>query len=113
MIEIYRDLEMTRLGHYQSLLESEGIKTFVKNEAVSGAEAAIPVFAPTLCVVNEVDQERAKEIIQTYSDPPVAVTPPDVQCGACGETSPGNFAECWNCRASLVEQTGLGKQDAE
>ena len=28
----------------------------------------------------------------------------DVICPACGETSPGNFANCWNCGAPLLAE---------
>lgn len=100
MIELFRDTEMARVGLFQSILESEGIRTFVRNGNVSGTEAAIPVFAPALCILDEKDQARAVELIRSHSQTPEE-DGPDRKCRSCGEMNPGNFGVCWNCNNEL------------
>jgi hypothetical protein len=102
MIEIYRGVDMTRVGHFRSILESEGIQTFVRNEHVSAAEAAISVFAPTLCILNDSDYPMAIDLIKSYIEVPIEPEAPDVTCNNCGETNPSHFGECWNCGSTLL-----------
>jgi hypothetical protein len=100
MIELFRDPGIARVGQYQSILESAGIPTFIRNENLSAAEAVIPVFYPALCVVNEEDYDRAMEIIRAYEQE----SPGDgreIACPKCGELSPSSFAVCWNCQTAL------------
>ncbi|MEM1082989.1 MAG: DUF2007 domain-containing protein [Verrucomicrobiota bacterium] len=101
MIEVYRDREMARIGQLKGLLESEGIKTFVRNENVSMTEAAIPVFAPALCILDDKDKAKALELIQQFEEGDEEVDAPEIRCPACGEMNPGNFAVCWKCQAEL------------
>ena len=103
MIELFRDKDMTRVGHFQSLLEAEGIKTFVRNESLSVTEAAIPVFSPALCILDEADKDRAVAILQQQIQASREAVKTEVLCPSCGETNPGNFEVCWNCRQDLIE----------
>lgn len=100
MIELFRDPEMARVGQYQSILEAEGIPTFVRNENLSGTEVVIPSFYPALCVVDDNDHARAMEIIRSYEQE-VPGSEEEIRCPKCGELSPGTFAACWNCGAAL------------
>ena len=62
MKDLFREFDFTKVGFYQSVLESQGIETFVKNRDVSGlaGEASImPDLWPTLCVVRDEDYDRA------------------------------------------------------
>lgn len=107
MIELFRVRDFTVIGFYQSLLEAEGIPTFVRNENLSSTEVSIPTFCPALCIMNEEDHPRALEILQAYASPEAA--PPvgeDWVCKSCGEQNPGNFDLCWSCetpRGEIVE----------
>lgn len=100
MIEILREPDMTRIGPYRQLLESEGIRTFVRNENLSGADP-ISLFHPALCVVDEADHERAIALIREF-ERPVGDASVELTCGACGEPSPGTFGRCWNCGRELT-----------
>ena len=53
----------------RSLLESHGIKTFLKNEFLSGALGELPFqeVAPQLFVLDEKDLPEAKRLIATLS----------------------------------------------
>ena len=103
MIEIYRDREMTRVGHFQSLLESEGIKTFVRNESLAATEVSIPVFLPALCILDEADKDRAVAILEQHLAAANEAVKTEVVCPSCGETNPGNFEVCWNCGGDLAD----------
>ena len=66
MKELFREQDFARVGYYQSILESEGIATHVRNRDLVGmtTEVPIPEFFPALCVVAEEDYERAMEILR-------------------------------------------------
>ncbi len=99
MIEVFSHADSAIVGFYRSLLEEAGIRTFFRNEFVSGAEIVAPVFYPAICILDEADEERALEIVRSQKLPQAA-SGPDWVCAACGETVPGNFDLCWNCSAS-------------
>ena len=96
MIEVYSHADSAIVGFYRSLLEDAGIKTYFRNEFVSGAEVIVPVFYPTICVIDPEDEARALEIIKNASLPNLTAGP-DWKCETCGENVPGTFDQCWNC----------------
>jgi hypothetical protein len=104
MIEIFRHHDNATVGHLQNLLESEGIKTYYRNEYVSTAAIAVQEFTSALCILNDADLDRGVELIRNYietlRDEPVE----EITCQKCGESSPGTFATCWNCGAALVDE---------
>ncbi len=97
MIELLRFREGEKVGLLQSILESEGIPTFIRNKD----ELVFPVYSPALCILNEADKDRAVAIIRDHllSQPIEPGT--ERTCPHCGERSPGNFAACWNCGGAL------------
>ena len=100
MIELFRVRDYTVVGFYQSLLEAEGIPTFVRNENLSLTEVQIPTFCPALCILNGDDYPRAVEILQSYAAPEQAAPQGgDWTCPSCGEENPGNFDLCWSCES--------------
>ncbi|RYD33491.1 MAG: hypothetical protein EOP85_20735 [Verrucomicrobiaceae bacterium] len=101
MIEIYRNRDSSTVGTLQSLLESEGIRTYLRNEHVSGTTVAIPEVYPALCVLEEADVERGVELIRGYIEEPRDESGPELTCPKCGEKSPGTFDACWNCGAQI------------
>ena len=112
MKELFREPDFTMIGHYQSLLESHGVKTHVKNETIAMmgvSEIPIPDTFPALCVVDDADFERAWQLIREHRTKNEALAKFELKCPECGETSPGNFDTCWSCGASLR----TGKEDAE
>lgn len=68
---------------------------------MSGTEGMIPIFHPGLCIVNDRDEDRARQLIRENREPE-PTNLPDVKCAECGEMNPGNFAQCWNCDAKLA-----------
>ena len=99
MKEVYRAVEFTQVGNYQSILENAGIPTLIRNEMNQNIDAVLR--APTLCVVNESDYDRAVAIIRELLKERELSTGADIPCPACHEPNPGNFEVCWNCGTSL------------
>ena len=99
MKEVYRAVEFTQVGNYQSILENAGIPTLIRNEMNQNIDAVLR--APTLCVVNESDYDRAVEIIRELLKERELSTGTDIPCPACQEPNPGNFEVCWNCGAMI------------
>jgi hypothetical protein len=97
---IFDHIDFTIVGHIQSLLEAEGIKTEIRNLNASSAAGAVPIAQvyPELWILNNSDEARAKSIVKEYrqaaADTPVS---PDWICPVCKERVEGIFSECWNC----------------
>ena len=102
MKELLREREFVRVGYFQTMLEAAGIPTFLRNENLSITEVSIPDFFPALCVVNDEDYDRAREIIRTQEEKSKESPGADRICGKCGEPCPGNFELCWNCGEPLA-----------
>ncbi len=112
MKELFREFDFTKVGYYQSILESQGIETFVKNRDVSGlaGEASImPELWPTLCVIHEKDYARAMTLIRESVPEDSEGADVEVVCPSCGEPNPGNFDLCWSCGELIDVQKGEGE----
>jgi len=101
MKELFREADYTRIGYFQTVLEAEGIPTFVRNENVGSVEVTIPVFYPALCVFNDEDYDRAMALLKTHVQGDDLLSQQEIACPKCSESNPGNFELCWSCSASL------------
>ena len=65
MIKIFESFDMLEVGRVRSLLEANGIQTFVKNEFLSGALGELPFqeVAPQLYIVNEQDLPETNRLL--------------------------------------------------
>lgn len=109
MKELFRERDFTRVGYFQSILESEGIPTLLRNEhlTMSGlAEIPIPDFFPALCVVNDEDYDKAIAILREHVSHDSVKSEEEISCQACGESNPGNFEICWSCGSSITPMGG-------
>ena len=101
MKELFRERDFSIVGYYQSVLESEGIATFVRNQnatTMMGTEIPIPEFFPALCVVNDEDYDKAMAIIKDrHESNNQAAGSEEWACPSCNESNPGNFDICWSC----------------
>jgi hypothetical protein len=103
MREVLRNADSALVAMYQSLLEDAGIQCFTYNWTTQQALMRgllvaffpLPIFYPTLCVVNDADYEEAMEILKTP-----AVSGEEWSCPACREAVPGNFTACWKCETA-------------
>lgn len=87
------------INHYRNVLEAEGIKTEVRNQHLGSIMGEVPFFEtwPQLWVVNDLDYDRAEQLIKAAD----AEAPSEPwACGKCGEENEGQFSACWKCGAS-------------
>lgn len=103
---VFDNIDFTIVGHLQTLLEAEGIKTEIRNEGGSGAAGELPFqqVYPELWVVDNADEPRAKAIITDFRNQSESSSAgPDWTCPVCKEHVEGVFTECWNCGAANPE----------
>lgn len=85
------------INHFKNVLASEGIESRIKNEHLGSIVGEMPFVEvwPELWVVNDLDYDRAKQLIAaaiTDESPQVSW-----KCRKCGEENEGQFAACWSC----------------
>jgi len=99
MIKVFEDFDIMLVGHYQSVLESDGIATFMKNQFGTSGAGELPFIEviPQLWVLNESDAGRAKGLIQELHDPQNRVPMQAWDCPACGTAQEAAFTHCWKC----------------
>ena len=104
MIKVFEDFDFSRVGQMQSLLDSHGIKTFIRNEYGSSVVGELPFVEviPQLFVLEEKDLEQAKQILKL--DNPQDNTAEDWICPECGVDVEGNFSRCWKCGMGHAEE---------
>ena len=104
MIKVFENFDFSRVGQMQSLLESHGIKTFIRNQFGSSVMGEVPFVevVPQLFVLRDSDLQRALALLRL--DDPLAATASDWTCPECGADVEGQFDRCWNC--------GRGREEA-
>jgi putative signal transducing protein len=88
------------ISHYKNLLQSEGIEAFIRNEHLGSIMGEMPFQEvwPELWVRNDLDLDRAKQLIDTGIE---QESPADAwACRQCGADNEGQFALCWQCQAA-------------
>ena len=88
------------INHYKNLLASEGIPTEVRNQHLGSIMGEVPFFEtwPQLWVINDLDYDRALQLIEAAD----AESPGEEwKCQKCGEANEGQFGACWNCGHSV------------
>jgi hypothetical protein len=97
MIKVFENFDFSRVGQMQSLLESHGIQTFMRNEYGSSVVGELPFVevVPQLFVLEQKDVARAKELL--LLDLPMETSDEDWVCPECGIDIEGNFSGCWKC----------------
>lgn len=96
MKELFREPDPARIGLCQSILDAQGIPTFVRNEPISGLNVLT-----ALHVMNDEDHDRALAILEEHFATDAAKSEVEVKCPACGEMNPGIFEVCWACGAVI------------
>jgi hypothetical protein len=104
MREIFRHAELHRVTRYRDLLEEAGIRTLIRNEALSVNEAPIPEFFPNVCVMNDDEFEKAKTLLKVHDERMVIGSEIELACPSCGEMNPGNFDSCFSCQKPMNSQ---------
>jgi hypothetical protein len=102
MFPIYQAKDLIEAELLLQRLRDRGIPSGLKNEFLLGLIGELPAsMRPTVCVLEERDQSAGALCVREMEAALHAPELPDQICGSCGDTSPGNFEECWKCRAEL------------
>jgi hypothetical protein len=96
MRDVFTSPDSSRVGLYCTILKEAGFNVFIRNESVSGAEAVIPIFYPSLSIMDDERYEEAKAMIAEHLNAPVSQAV-DWTCPQCHELVPGTFDSCWKC----------------
>ena len=91
---VFEHIDFTVVGHLQTVLEAEGIRTEIRNQGASGATGEVP-FAqvyPELWVLNNGDEARAKEFVRNYRN--------EAAAAPVGPPRSGRFCRIRNMRAT-------------
>lgn len=107
MIKVFEDFDISLVGHYQSVLESNGIETFMKNQFGTSGAGELPFIEviPQLWVLNEADSVRAVGLIQELHDPANRVQMQAWVCPVCGTPQEAAFTHCWKCSSARAPLT--------
>lgn len=105
MIKVFEDFDITLVGHYQSILESNDIATFMKNQFGTSGAGELPFVEviPQLFVLNEADVERAKSLISELDDDENRVEQKAWECPECQTPQEAAFTHCWKCSTARPE----------
>ncbi len=89
------------INHYKNILEAEGIRCQIRNEHLNQIYGEMPFTEvwPELWVVNDLDHDRAKQLLDEATTVGSPQTP--WRCSQCGEDNEGQFGACWNCGAGV------------
>ena len=87
------------INHYKNVLAAEGIRTEIRNEYLGSIMGEMPFVEtwPELWVVNAIEFDRAKQIIEEVENEGPSES---WVCRNCGEQNEGQFAVCWKCNTS-------------
>lgn len=104
MKEIFRAHDHALVGYYKTVLEAKGIPIILRNEYASTGITEIPIveFYPNICVMNDADYEKAREILKNITQGDAKSSDQDLTCPSCSETNPGNFEICFSCESPLI-----------
>lgn len=99
MIKVFEDFDIALVGHYQSVLESNGIATFMKNRFGTGGTGELPFVevVPQLWVLNDADEKRALAMISELKEPAETPQREEWVCPECGTVLEAAFTHCWKC----------------
>ena len=99
MIKVFEDFDIMLVGHYQSVLQSNGIDTFMKNQFGTSGAGELPFVevVPQLWVLNENDAGRARELIGELHDDQNSELMQAWDCPECGTPQEPAFTHCWKC----------------
>ena len=97
MKRIFASLSIADVHHAKNLLDSVGIRSFVKNEMLASAIGQLP-FAdcqPELWLTDPTDEEHARRLL--HDGPLAPAQKGDVWQCVCGEIQEAQFTQCWRC----------------
>ena len=111
MKKVFEDFDITLVGHYQSVLESNGIATYMKNQFGTSGAGELPFVEviPQLWILNDSDAGRAHELIEELHEPGNKDSSRAWVCPKCATEMEAAFTHCWKCSAARPPTAGSEK----
>ena len=102
MFPVYQAKDLIEAELLLQRLRDRSIPGALKNDFLIGLLGELPLSVrPMVCVLEERDRSAALLCVREMEAALNAPEGPERVCPSCGESSPGNFEECWKCRADL------------
>ena len=100
MKPLLSSLNALEIHHLKNVLETEGIRCWIKNELLSRLAGEVPFVdcAMELHLLREEDRPRAESLLEVWRRGEAAKPP--WTCAECGERLEGQFSACWKCGAA-------------
>jgi Putative prokaryotic signal transducing protein len=101
MKRIYTAANLPDAHLVRNMLEQAGIPSHIFNANAIGALGDLPMSAayPQVWISQVHQEQHARAVVAEYNR---AAPPAEAKsCGACQESSPGEFELCWNCGGEL------------
>ena len=97
MTRVFASLSIAEVHHAKNLLDSVGIRSFVRNEMLASAIGQLPFSdcQPELWLADAGDLERARRMLA--EGPLAPAQKGDVWQCRCGEIQEAQFTQCWRC----------------
>ena len=102
MIKVFVAQHPTEAHFLKGLLESNGIPSAVRGEALFGVRGEIPFTEalPAIWVLNDDQVGEALKVLRNRSSETDEVDKRHSwRCSNCGETVQSQFTACWSCNA--------------
>lgn len=95
---VHTAAQSTEARVLRQLLEAEGLAVLVKGEHIDTLRGEIPIpeAMPTVWVLDDAEESRAREILASYLTG-AGETGEAWTCGGCGEEHDAQFGACWSC----------------
>ena len=98
MKTIFSSLNLVEVHHLKNLLQSAGIRCYIRNEDLVRLAGEVPFPECSLQLVpeREEDAPAAEKLLAEFLRPQLQPVKP-WRCPDCGETIEGQFTACWKC----------------
>lgn len=108
MRKVFENPDFTLVGHFQSILESAGIATDLRNvgSAIEGKMFSTDPVIPELWVVEDTAYDEALALLASFLSPALELRRSDWICPGCGESIEMAFDRCWKCGSECPEDRG-------
>lgn len=103
MRKVFEHRDYHEVGLCESILQSNGIETTIKNQNVSSLAGDIPFTSayPELWILDDSRYDEAISLLLEFRrGAQESSATDDWICQNCGESVPGTFHSCWKCEAA-------------
>lgn len=97
MMRLYRAQHLVEASHIKNLLDSAGIRAFLRNENLVRLSGEVPFDQtwPEVWIEDEAQATTARSILENVRQ--ANRDAPAWFCTQCGERLEGQFSACWKC----------------